>query len=264
MGLQHYNAKRDFKITPEPRGKLAASKAGALRYLIQKHAASHLHYDFRLELNGVLLSWAVPKGPSLDPADKRLAMHTEDHPVEYGNFEGTIPRGQYGGGTVMLWDTGTWTPIGDAQDAYKKGRLKFELNGKKLTGRWTLVRTRSDKYGGKTEAWLLIKEADEAATRGAAAKIVDAQPDSAVSGRSIEEIAAAKDREWHSNRSVGDNVKAGAIRVPKTTARAKTRAPAAAKPAAVPPQDVDPADVKEAAVRKVSGATPAAMPAQIA
>src|SRR4051812_11536192 len=145
MGLQNYNAKRDFKITPEPPGKLGTSKKGALRFLIQKHAASHLHYDFRLELNGVLLSWAVPKGPSLDPADKRLAMHVEDHPLEYGNFEGTIPKGQYGGGTVMLWDNGTWAPIGDPEAGYKKGHLKFELHGKKLSGRWALVRTRSDR-----------------------------------------------------------------------------------------------------------------------
>src|SRR3954471_1340112 len=153
MRLQDYNAKRNFKITPEPPGKVGASKQGALRFLIQKHAASHLHYDFRLELHGVLLSWAVPKGPSLDPADKRLAMHVEDHPIEYGNFEGTIPKGQYGGGTVMLWDQGTWMPIGDPEAAYKKGHLKFELQGKKLHGRWALVRTRSDRYGGGKEAW---------------------------------------------------------------------------------------------------------------
>src|SRR3954466_11056009 len=228
MGLQNYNAKRDFKITPEPRGKLGASKPGALRYLIQKHAASHLHYDFRLELNGVLLSWAVPKGPSLDPADKRLAMHTEDHPIEYGNFEGTIPRGQYGGGTVMLWDQGTWTPLGDPVASYKKGHLKFELRGKKLTGRWALIRTRSDRYGGKAEAWLLVKDGDKAAKRGSAAKIVDALPDSVVTGRSIDEIAAANDREWHSNRSVTQNVKAGAIRAPKKMLAKKAAAPAKA------------------------------------
>src|SRR6185295_5051244 len=119
MALTQYHAKRNFKLTPEPRGRLGARKARALSYLIQKHAASHLHYDFRLELNGVLLSWAVPKGPSLDPADKRLAMHVEDHPLEYGQFEGTIPKGQYGGGTVMLWDRGTWEPVGDAAAGYR-------------------------------------------------------------------------------------------------------------------------------------------------
>ena len=228
MRLADYNAKRNFKITPEPRGKLAPSKKGVLRYLIQKHAASHLHYDFRLELDGVLLSWAVPKGPSLDPADKRLAMHVEDHPVEYGNFEGTIPKGQYGGGTVMLWDMGTWAPVGDPHDAYKKGHLKFDLHGKKLGGRWALVRTRSDRYGGGKEAWLLIKDSDDHAKRGDAGRIVDAEPNSVVSGRSIDEIAAANDREWHSNRSVDENVKAGAVvskmRVPKKMNATKAKA----------------------------------------
>src|SRR5947208_9036417 len=126
MGLQQYHAKRDFRKTPEPHGRLAKRKAKALTYLIQKHAASHLHYDFRLELNGVLLSWAVPKGPSLDPADKRLAMHVEDHPIEYGAFEGVIPAEQYGAGTVMLWDRGTWRPREDPVAGYAKGRLKFE------------------------------------------------------------------------------------------------------------------------------------------
>ena len=129
---------------------------------MQKHAASHLHYDFRLEQNGVLLSWAIPKGPSLDPADKRLAMHVEDHPLDYGGFEGVIPKGEYGGGTVMVWDRGTWTPEGDPVAGYAKGELKFTLDGEKLKGGWVLVRTRGSKYGGKTgdKAWLLIKERD--------------------------------------------------------------------------------------------------------
>src|SRR3982074_2683585 len=121
MGLAHYPAKRDFKLTREPRGHVGARNSKALSYLIQKHAASHLHYDFRLELNGVLLSWAVPKGPSLDPADKRLAMHVETHPLEYGGFEGMIPAQQYGAGTVMLWDRGTWEPKGDPVAGYAKG-----------------------------------------------------------------------------------------------------------------------------------------------
>src|SRR3954469_25251765 len=156
--LSSYNAKRNFKITPEPRGKIGTSK-GALSYLIQKHAASHLHYDFRLELDGVLLSWAVPKGPSLDPADKRLAMHVEDHPLEYGHFEGVIPPKQYGAGTVMLWDRGTWIPKGNPDEGYAKGHLKFELHGEKLRGVWNLVRSRSGKYGGD-KSWLLFKETD--------------------------------------------------------------------------------------------------------
>ena len=136
MGLSHYHAKRNFKITAEPRGKVGRGGEKGLSYVIQKHAASHLHYDFRLELDGVLLSWAVPKGPSLDPADKRLAMHVEDHPLEYGDFEGTIPARQYGGGTVMVWDRGTWAPASDPRAAYKKGHLKFDLMGRKLKGRW--------------------------------------------------------------------------------------------------------------------------------
>ena len=222
MGLAQYHAKRDFKKTPEPHGKLAARKGKALSYLIQKHAASHLHYDFRLELNGMLLSWAVPKGPSLDPADKRLAMHVEDHPLEYGGFEGTIPKGQYGGGTVMLWDRGTWAPVGDPQAGYRKGHLKFDLDGEKLKGRWALIKIHGSKYGGKSEAWLLVKDVDPRAKRGVDARIVEAEPDSVVSGRSIDEIAAAGDNEWHSNRSVKANVKAGAIRKP---ARMKAEPP---------------------------------------
>src|SRR6188768_2220846 len=138
MALERYRQKRDFLVTPEPAGKVGQRRERGLKFVIQKHAASRLHYDFRLELNGVLLSWAVPKGPSLDPDDKRLAMHVEDHPIEYGTFEGVIPKGQYGGGTVMLGDHGTWAPVGDPQDGYRKGKLKFQLHGKKLHGGWTL------------------------------------------------------------------------------------------------------------------------------
>src|SRR6185503_8183774 len=134
--LELYRSKRNFKITPEPPPKIGKRKAHDLTFVIQKHAASHLHYDFRLELNGVLLSWAVPKGPSLDPKDKRLAMHVEDHPIEYGNFEGVIPEKQYGGGTVLLWDRGTWIPREDPVAGYKRGRLKFNLDGEKLHGGW--------------------------------------------------------------------------------------------------------------------------------
>src|SRR5918999_2443198 len=134
MALELYRKKRNFDITPEPKGKAIKRRPSGLLYIIQKHRASHMHYDFRLELNGVLLSWAVPKGPSLDPAHKRLAMHTEDHPIEYGSFEGTIPAKQYGAGTVLLWDRGGWKPRGDAAADYKKGRLKFDLDGEKLRG----------------------------------------------------------------------------------------------------------------------------------
>ncbi|HXX13348.1 MAG TPA: DNA polymerase ligase N-terminal domain-containing protein [Candidatus Eremiobacteraceae bacterium] len=160
MPLEKYRQKRDFKVSPEPKGKAVPKHQSKLLYVIQKHRASHLHYDFRLEWNGVLLSWAIPKGPSLDPAVKRLAMQVEDHPVDYGGFEGVIPAGEYGGGTVMLWDRGTWTPEdADVDQALKKGSLKFSLKGKKLRGSWALVRTNS--YGGaRRNAWLLIKHGD--------------------------------------------------------------------------------------------------------
>ena len=143
MALEEYRRKRDFKKTPEPEGRVAAKKKSkALFFCVQKHLASHLHYDFRLEHNGVLLSWAVPKGPSLDPATKRLAMHVEDHPFDYGSFEGVIPEG-YGAGIVMLWDQGTWKPeVEDVDAALAKGDLKFTLDGYKLKGSWVLVRTK--------------------------------------------------------------------------------------------------------------------------
>ena len=140
MALEVYRKKRDFKISPEPSGGVVKRRGTKLAFVVQKHAARRLHYDFRLELDGVLLSWAIPKGPSLDPDDKRLAMHVEDHPIEYGTFEGVIPKGQYGGGTVMLWDQGTWTPEGDPNEGYRKGKLKFTLDGRKLHGGWSLVR----------------------------------------------------------------------------------------------------------------------------
>jgi len=161
MALDDYRKKRDFTKSPEPSGdKPAKKKAGApLFFCVQKHLASHLHYDLRLEWNGVLLSWAVPKGPSIDPSDKRLAMHVEDHPVEYGMFEGVIPEG-YGAGIVMLWDYGTWEPeSADVDVALRKGDLKFRLNGFKLKGSWVLVRTRG--FGGSENSWLVIKHRDD-------------------------------------------------------------------------------------------------------
>jgi bifunctional non-homologous end joining protein LigD len=219
MALERYREKRDFKITPEPSGRVIPRPRRALSFVIQKHAASHLHYDFRLELNGVLLSWAVPKGPSLDPADKRLAMHVEDHPIEYGSFEGIIPAKQYGAGTVLLWDRGTWIPKGDPVAGYAKGHLKFELEGEKLNGGWTLVKTHSSKYGGKSgdKAWLLIKENDAFAQRGADACIVDDAPESVLSGRSLEDIAEEREHVWHSNKSVAANVRAGAVSKAKSS-----------------------------------------------
>jgi bifunctional non-homologous end joining protein LigD len=213
MALELYRKKRDFKTTPEPKGKLARAKRRDLAFVIQKHAATRLHYDFRLELNGVLLSWAVPKGPSLDPNDKRLAMHVEDHPLEYGDFEGIIPAKQYGGGTVMLWDRGTWTAKEDPIAGYKKGKLKFDLHGEKLKGGWTLVRSRGSKYGGD-KAWLLFKEDDEHARTGAEARVVDSRPHSVKTHRRLEQIAADPGRVWHSNKSAAENVEAGAVEKP--------------------------------------------------
>src|SRR6266545_5109959 len=168
MVLEKYKQKRNFTASPEPSGdvKLAAERAKkkpqqGLFFCVQKHLASHLHYDFRLEHNGVLLSWAVPKGPSLDPSTKRLAMMVEDHPIEYGTFEGVIPSG-YGAGIVMLWDRGTWTPeVDDVEAALKKGDLKFALNGYKLKGSWVLVRTGGRWAGGGDRSWLLIKHRDD-------------------------------------------------------------------------------------------------------
>lgn len=160
MALEDYKKKRNFDKTPEPAPKLGPRRkdGDSLFFCVQKHLASHLHYDFRLEWNGVLLSWAVPKGPSLNPADKRLAMQTEDHPFDYGMFEGVIPEG-YGAGIVMLWDHGTWTPeVADVDAALRKGDLKFTLDGYKLKGSWVIVKTR---YGGAPNGWLLIKHKDE-------------------------------------------------------------------------------------------------------
>jgi bifunctional non-homologous end joining protein LigD len=197
--LAPYRQKRRFERTPEPSGAAKPRRAGGrLRYVIQKHAARNLHYDFRLEHEGVLWSWSVPKGPSLKPADRRLAVRTEDHPLDYADFEGVIPKGEYGGGTVMVWDTGTWEPQGDAAEAMEKGHLTFVLHGKKLKGRWHLVRTRPT---GKRESWLLFKGRDEAASESA--DVIDTKPDSVSSGRSLEQIGSARDRVWHSNRGAG-------------------------------------------------------------
>ena len=214
MALESYRKKRNFKTTPEPAGRIKKPKSGDLAFVVQKHAASRLHYDFRLELNGVLLSWAVPKGPSLDPNDKRLAMHVEDHPIEYGGFEGIIPPKQYGSGTVMLWDRGVWIPKEDSVAGYKKGKLKFDLKGEKLRGGWTLVKSHGGRYGAN--AWLLFKEDDEYARTGPEARVVDIRPDSVTTQRSLEQIAADPERVWHSNRTVAANIKKGAVKKAKT------------------------------------------------
>ena len=199
MALEAYRNKRKFGVTPEPRGR--ATRRGGNRFVIQKHAARRLHYDLRLELDGVMKSWAVTRGPSLDPADKRLAVHVEDHPVEYNTFEGTIPDGEYGGGTVMIWDRGTWHPEGDPHKDYAKGHLVFDLDGEKLHGRWHLVRMHG-RPNERHDNWLLIKAKDGEARSARQEDILEEAPNSAASGRTMEEIAGlkGKKRVWHSNR----------------------------------------------------------------
>jgi bifunctional non-homologous end joining protein LigD len=198
MPLEEYRKKRDFTKTPEPAGKTPKKKGPALFFCVQKHLASHLHYDFRLEHNGVLLSWAVPKGPSLDPKTRRLAMQTEDHPFDYGEFEGVIPEG-YGAGIVMLWDRGTWTPeVDDVEAALKKGDLKFTLDGYKLKGSWVLVRTKGGGWGGGDRSWLLIKHKDDWAGN---VDIAEFAPLSVKSQGDFADILAQGNPDvWRSNR----------------------------------------------------------------
>ncbi len=189
--LKKYQSMRDFKVTAEPSGRRPVAAGKRLRYVIQKHEATRLHYDFRLELNGTFKSWAVTRGPSLNPADKRLAVEVEDHPLDYGDFEGTIPKGQYGGGTVMLWDRGYWEPEGDAMRMLAKGDLKFTLDGEKLHGSWVLVRMRSDKFGGKRNNLLLIKHHDKY-SKEANGEAILKKDHSVASGRAMEQIAEGK------------------------------------------------------------------------
>jgi bifunctional non-homologous end joining protein LigD len=206
VALDKYRAKRNFNESPEPAGDKPHPSPGgrtARFFCVQKHLASHLHYDFRLEHNGVLLSWAVPKGPSLDPATKRLAMHVEDHPFDYGEFEGVIPSG-YGAGIVMLWDRGTWTPeVDDVDAALKKGDLKFTLDGYKLKGSWVLVRTKGARWGGSSSgggdrSWLLIKHRDNWAGD---VDIAEFAPLSVKSGGDFADILAQENPDiWHSHR----------------------------------------------------------------
>ncbi|MEY8841763.1 DNA polymerase ligase N-terminal domain-containing protein, partial [Cribrihabitans sp. XS_ASV171] len=164
MSLKTYSEKRDFDVTPEPRAEVIDAGGERLAFVVQKHDASRLHYDFRLEHGGVLWSWAVTKGPSTDPSEKRLAVRTEDHPLSYGDFEGTIPEKEYGGGTVMLWDQGWWEPLHDPAEGIAKGKLHFRLHGARMHGGWVLVRMRG-KNNEKRENWLLIKEKDDHAGR---------------------------------------------------------------------------------------------------
>jgi bifunctional non-homologous end joining protein LigD len=234
--LSTYRKKRDFAKTAEPSGEVKVAPAKRWRFVIQKHAATRLHYDLRLEFDGVFKSWAVTRGPSLDPNDKRLAVEVEDHPLDYGDFEGTIPKGEYGGGTVMIWDRGYWD--GDDPEAgFKKGDLKFNLHGQKLHGSWVLVRMRHDRTGGKRTNWLLIKHRDDYAREGDDNTILD-EDRSAASGRSMDEIAQGKGRApkpfmlakngrgkadavWHSNRGEAADARAKTKAVIKKLAKAK-------------------------------------------
>jgi bifunctional non-homologous end joining protein LigD len=216
MALNEYKKKRRFDVSPEPSGERTTPKnpQSSLIYVVQKHRATQLHYDFRLEFRGTLLSWAVPKGPSLDPSVKRLAMQVEDHPVEYASFEGVIPEGEYGGGTVMVWDSGTWSAESpDVAAALEKGDLKFTLHGKKLKGSWVLVRTRG--FGSSTKtSWLLIKHRDDFAS---SADIAQEKPRSAISNRLLSQIA--KDGGGDAERAAtGDPAPAG-----PSTIRQKTK-----------------------------------------
>jgi bifunctional non-homologous end joining protein LigD len=223
--LQEYNRKRRFSVTPEPEGKKQASK-GSLTFCIQKHDASHLHYDFRLELDGVLKSWAVPKGPSVNPADRRLAVQVEDHPIDYGSFEGTIPEGEYGGGTVMLWDRGTWEPDGeDPAKDYERGNLTFELNGEKLHGRWHLRRFGASR-GGKPN-WFLMKGRDDYA---ADTDVTEELPQSVKTGRSLEEIADGV-RKPSRAKHPRPRARQNPVGCPVMTRRRRARSPGSRPPA---------------------------------
>jgi bifunctional non-homologous end joining protein LigD len=264
MVLEKYKKMRNFSASPEPAGDetLAAERAKkeptkGLFFCVQKHLASHLHYDFRLEYKGVLLSWAVPKGPSLDPKTKRLAMHVEDHPIEYGTFEGVIPSG-YGAGIVMLWDQGTWTPESpDVDAALKKGDLKFTLDGFKLKGSWVLVRTGGRWGGGDGRSWLLIKHKDEWAGE---LDITEFASKSVKSEGDFEDILAAdKPDIWESHRPAKGG-EAGMMlqRIIERAAalKAGTTAPTAKKPAAKPSAAKKPAAKR--AARKPAAKKPAA------
>ncbi len=223
MALELYRKKRKFGVTSEPRGHKA--RRGGDSYVIQKHAARRLHYDLRLELDGVMKSWAVTRGPSLDPGEKRLAVHVEDHPIEYNKFEGTIPPSEYGGGTVMIWDRGRWSPEGDPHKGYAKGHLDFVLDGEKLHGRWHLVRMRK-RDRDRHENWLLIKGRDDDARSVHAGDILDEKPLSAATGRSMEQIAAGKGKQrvWRSNRNGKTATAAKASSSHRPAAKARPRA----------------------------------------
>jgi bifunctional non-homologous end joining protein LigD len=237
--LQQYRRKRDFASTSEPQGG-RPSAGGNLSFVVQKHAARNLHYDFRLELDGVLKSWAVPKGPSLDPQDKRMAVHVEDHPMDYAGFEGVIPPGQYGAGTVIVWDRGEWRPVGDPRAGYRAGKLKFELLGSKLAGHWTLVRMRG-RGDERQEPWLLIKERDEAARPASEFDVVEALPDSVLGA-----AAAAKTTKGAGGDKGRESPPAKKSRAePGPKAKRRTALPLTLSPQLATLVDAVPADASE-------------------
>src|ERR1035441_9632042 len=271
--LARYRSMRDFHITAEPSGSgsksTAKTKAAAqLPFVVQKHAASHLHYDFRLGWNGVLKSWAVAKGPSYVVADKRLAVQVEDHPMEYGGFEGVIPKGQYGGGTVVIWDQGTWEPqpaFPDVDAGLRSGSLKFILHGAKLKGKWALIRMHGRSGGSESKPnWLLIKEHDDFERPPSAPSITDAEPNSVVTGRSIDQIARSEDHVWNSKDTRSGNqawyrqesksppslgAPSQAASSPEVGVSSATlnKLPRASQPAFVPPELAQPAESPPAA-----------------
>src|ERR1700722_13189446 len=254
--LTVYRTKRDFTKTEEPSGEERVAPSSRLRFVVQKHAARQLHYDFRLEWDGVFKSWAVARGPSLNPADKRLAVEVEDHPLDYGDFEGTIPKGEYGGGTVMLWDRGFWIPEGvkSTQDALQAGDLKFTLEGDKLKGSWVLVRMRGDKFGGKRTNWLLIKHRDADSSEAGGDKGLS-EDHSVAPGRTMQQIAEGKGRRpkpfmlatttpgkadavWNSNRAESDGQELAPPARPKAAAAKNAKVTKVAKPKRVKPVTV--------------------------
>ncbi|MET0536009.1 MAG: DNA ligase D [Steroidobacter sp.] len=264
--LSRYRAMRDFTQTAEPSGRQKVDKSARQRFVIQKHAATRLHFDLRLELDGVFKSWAVTRGPSLNPGDKRLSVEVEDHPLDYGDFEGTIPKGQYGGGTVQLWDRGYWQPIGDrsAEEQLKKGELKFELDGDRLHGSWVIVRMKGDRYGGKRTNWLLIKHRDEHALDADGVQEMMDEDRSVASDRPMADIAAGKGRApkafmlskqrgkanavWHSNRPDADDETSARVvepitkSTPRKRAKAKKQGKRVRMPAFVAPELCKPVD----------------------
>ncbi|MBT3071374.1 DNA ligase D [Rhodomicrobium sp. Az07] len=265
--LTRYRQKRDFSKTREPSGTKQAARAPALRFVIQKHAARRLHYDLRLELDGVYKSWAVTKGPSLDPAEKRLAVHVEDHPLDYGDFEGIIPPGEYGGGTVMIWDRGTWEPESDPEKGYAKGHLAFTLHGEKLNGRWHLIHIKP-RPGEKDQQWLLFKSDDEYARAEADGDILEDAPDSVATGRSIDEIARDGEAVWSGKAGLvkGDLSPADGAEAPKAKRR-RTMADATGAAGAIRAERAAPtrgASRKPAGTKPIAGAKKAPFPGFVA